>query len=161
MRKENAMKTADITPKTSHKRTVTELDIHKYMGMWYEIARYDNVFQRGLIDVTARYSLLPDNTIKVINRGVNSRGKVKTIIGTAFQPSTLTPGHLRVSFFFWFASDYNIIMLAPDYSYSVVSGNNGKMLWILARRKFLDSNTLDHIFQFLRTRGFNPSKLIF
>lgn len=155
------MKTTDITPKTSHKRTVTELDIHKYMGMWYEIARYDNVFQRGLIDVTASYSLLPDNTIKVVNRGVNSRGKVKTIIGTAFQPSSLTPGHLRVSFFFWFASDYNIIMLAPDYSYSVVSGNNGKMLWILARRKFLDSNTLDHIFQFLRTRGFNPSKLIF
>ena len=161
MRKENSMKTTDINPKTSHKRTVTELDIHKYMGMWYEIARYDNVFQRGLIDVTARYSLLPDNTIKVINRGVNSRGKVKTIIGTAFQPSSLTPGHLRVSFFFWFASDYNIIMLAPDYSYSVVSGNNGKMLWILARRKFLASNTLDHIFQFLRTRGFNPSKLIF
>lgn len=155
------MKTTDITPKTSHNRTVTELDIHKYMGMWYEIARYDNVFQRGLIDVTARYSLLPDNTIKVINRGVNTRGKVKTIIGTAFQPTSLRPGHLRVSFFFWFASDYNIIMLAPDYSYSVVSGNNGKMLWILARKRFLDSATLDHIFQFLRTRGHNPSKLIF
>ena len=155
------MKTTDITPKTSHKRTVTELDIPRYMGLWYEIARYDNVFQRGLTDVTARYSLLPDNTIKVINRGVNPRGKVKKIIGTAFQPSSLKPGQLRVSFFFWFASDYNIIMLAPDYSYSVVSGHNGKMLWILARKRFLDSATLDHIFEFLRTRGHNPSKLIF
>jgi lipocalin len=52
-------------------------------------------------------------------------------------------------------------MLAPDYSYSVVSGRNGKLLWILARQKFLDSKTLDDIFQFLRSRGYNPGKLVF
>jgi len=66
-----------------------------------------------------------------------------------------------VSFFWWFASDYNIIMLGPDYSYSVVSGNNGKYLWIMSRNRIMDGTTLDHIFQFLRTRGFNPSKLVF
>lgn len=155
------MKTADITPKTSHNRTVENFNLNKYMGVWYEIARYDNFFERGLVDVKSRYSLLPDNTVKVENSGINRHGKEKKIFGTAFQPHPGTPAHLRVSFFWWFASDYNIILLAPDYSYSVVSGNNGKLLWILSREKVMDGTTLDHIFTFLRTRGFNPSKLIF
>ena len=155
------MNATDITPKTSHQRTVQEFDIKKYMGLWYEVARYDNIFERGLVDVKAKYTLMKDNSVKVENRGRNLHGRLKTLYGTAYQPSALRPGHLRVSFFFWFSSDYNIIMLAPDYSYSVVSGRNGKLLWILARQKFLDSKTLDTIFQFLRARGFNPSKLIF
>ncbi len=152
----------DITPKTSHKRTVKQFDIKKYMGEWYEIARYDNIFERGLVDVSTRYTLLPDNTVKVENIGMNHHGRQKKIFGTAFQPEPLNnPAHLRVSFFWWFASDYNVIMLPDDYSYSVVSGNNGKYLWILSRNKVMDGTTLDHIFEFLRTRGFNPSKLVF
>lgn len=155
------MNATDITPKTSHQKTIQDYDISKYMGLWYEVARYDNIFERNLVDVKAKYTLMPDNTVKVENRGRNPYGKLKTLYGTAYQPSALRPGHLRVSFFFWFSSDYNIIMLAPDYSYSVVSGRNGKLLWILARQKVLDGKTLDHIFQFLRERGFNPGKLIF
>ncbi len=156
------MYTADITPKTSHKRTVVDFDISKYMGIWYEIARYENVFERGLLDVYTRYTLLPDKTVKVENFGTNRHGKQKKIYGSAFQPQPITnPAHLRVSFFWWFASDYNIIMLSPDYTYSVVSGNNGKYLWILSRNKVMDGDTLDHIFNFLRKRGFNPSKLQF
>jgi len=155
------MKSTDITPKTSHKRTVENFDIKKYMGVWYEIARYENIFERGLVDVKARYSLLPDNTVKVENSCMNRHGKEKKIFGTAIQPHPGNPAHLKVSFFWWFSSDYNIIMLAPDYSYSVVSGNNGKLLWIMSRDKVMDGATLDHIFEFLRTRGFNPSKLVF
>lgn len=155
------MNTTDITPKTSHRKTVADFDIKKYMGVWYEIARYENIFERGLVDVKARYSLLPDGTVKVENSGINRHGREKKIFGSAFQPNPLLPAHLKVSFFWWFASDYNIIKLAPDYSYSVVSGNNGKYLWIMSRNKIMDSATLDNIFQFLRTRGFNPSKLIF
>ncbi|MBE6223741.1 MAG: lipocalin [Bacteroidales bacterium] len=156
------METMEITPKTSHKRTVKDFDISKYMGEWYEIARYENIFERGLLDVSTRYTLLPDKTVKVENKGINRHGKEKKIFGTAFQPEPMNnPAHLRVSFFWWFASDYNIIMLSPDYSYSVVSGNNGKLLWILSRKKVLDGTTLDQIFGFLRTRGYNPSKLVF
>ncbi len=155
------MNTTDITPKTSHRRTVENFDIKKYMGKWYEIARYDNIFERGLTDVTARYTLLPDNTVKVENRGKSPSGKTKSIYGTAFQPHPNDPAHLRVSFFWWFASDYNIIMLDPDYSYSVVSGKNGKYLWILSRNPVMKGDILDKIFQFLRGRGFNPGKLIF
>ena len=155
------MNATDNTPKTSHQRTVQEFDIKKYMGLWYEVARYDNIFERGLVDVKAKYTLMKDNTVKVENRGRNLYGKLKTLYGTAYQPSALRPGHLRVSFFFWFSSDYNIIMLSDDYSWSVVSGKNGKYLWILARTKFLPSETLDKIFQFMRARGFNPGKLVF
>lgn len=155
------MKTTDITPKTSHRKTVDNLDLQKYMGEWYEVARYENFFERGLVDVRTRYTLLPDKTVKVENRGTNVFGKIKTMFGTAFQPTPSRPGHLRVSFFWWFASDYNIIMLAPDYSYSVVSGKDGKYLWILSRTKTMDGDTLDTIFKFLRTRGYNPSKLVF
>lgn len=155
------MYTGDITPKTSHKRTVEDFDIKKYMGEWYEIARYDNIFERGLTNVRARYSLLPDGTVKIENTGTNMHGKTRTIFGTAFQPRPGIPAHFKVSFFWWFASDYNVIMLAPDYSYSVVSGKNGKYLWILAREKFLSGETMDHINTFLRTRGFNPGKLIY
>lgn len=155
------MNTLDITPRTSHKRTVKHLDIKKYMGHWYEIARFDNIYEQGLVNVDTFYSLLPDNSIKVINRGVNPLGKIRSIIGAAFQPTSQTPGHLRVSFFWFFYSDYNIILLDKDYNYSVVSGKHGQYLWILAREKTLPGETLDYIFKFLRTRGYNPSKLIF
>lgn len=131
------------------------------MGDWYEIARYENIFERGLVDVRTHYSLLPDGTVKVQNTGTTPHGKTRTIYGSAFQPHPGTPAHLRVSFFWWFASDYNIILLGPGYSYSVVSGKNGKYLWILAREKFLSGTVLDEIFKFLRARGFNPGKLVF
>lgn len=155
------MQTIDITPKTSHYRTVERLDIHRYMGDWFEIARYDNIFERGLVDVRARYTLLPDGTVKIENRGTTPLGKQKTIFGTAFRPRPTVPTHFRVSFFWWFASDYNVIMLDPDYQWSVVSGKNGKYLWILSRTPVLPGETLDKIFNFLRTRGHNPGKLIF
>ena len=108
------MNTLDITPRTSHKRTVKHLDIKKYMGHWYEIARFDNIYEQGLVNVDAFYSLLPDNSIKVINRGTNPLGKIRSIIGAAFQPTSQTPGHLRVSFFWFFYSDYNIILRDKD-----------------------------------------------
>ena len=73
------MNATDITPKTSHQRTVQEFDIKKYMGLWYEVARYDNIFERGLIDVKAKYTLMKDNTVKVENRGRNLHGKLKTL----------------------------------------------------------------------------------
>ena len=74
------------------------------------------------------------------------------------------PAHcasVRVTFFWWFYSDYNIILLDKEYNYSVVSGHNGRYLWILSREKTLPGTTMDYIFKFLRTRGYNPSKLIF
>lgn len=151
----------DITPRTSHKRTIRNIDVKRYMGHWYEIARYENIFEQGLVDVDTFYTLLPDKSIKVINRGVSPLGKIRSMIGSAYQPNSQTPGHLRVSFFWWFYSDYNIIMLDKDYSYSVVSGKHGQYLWILAREKTLPGKTLDYIFNFLRARGYNPSKLVF
>ncbi len=131
------------------------------MGRWHEIARYENIFEKGLMGVKTNYTLLPDGTVKIENRGITHSGKTKRIYGTAYRPYSQLPAHFRVSFFWWFSSDYNVIMLDDDYQFSVVSGNTGKYLWILSRTATLKTEVLDKIFAFLRSRGHNPSRLIF
>ena len=143
--------------------SVPDFQPEKYMGVWYEIARMPHFFERGMDYVSAEYSLNPDGTIRVVNRGM--RGKEKRLItGKAklkFPEKQPFPGDLRVSFFGPFYSDYRIIELPPDYSYAVVTGSNRNYLWILARKPVMDQALLSAILKRLRNWNFAVGKMEF
>lgn len=141
--------------------TVKSLDVARYMGRWYEIARYDHRFERGMTHVMADYTLLPDGKIRVVNTGVKN-GRRKQITGKAKQPDPLRyPGRLEVSFFLWFYSDYYILELGENYRYSVVGSSSADYLWILSRTPQMEKSLLDGILLRLEQRGYDLSRLIF
>ena len=149
--------------KTIDKSTVKEFNLQRYLGKWYEIARYDHRFERGLHYVTAEYSKRPDGKIKVLNCGHQDAvdGKEKCSIGKARPSHNGQPGQLRVAFFLSFYSDYNILELDPDYQWSLIGSSTDKYLWILSRTPHLDQNTLNQILEKARQRGYDTSRLIF
>jgi lipocalin len=142
--------------------TITSLDLNRYLGTWYEIARYDHSFERDLVGCKANYSMRDDGKIKVVNSGhlKTLDGPYKESIGKARAKKNGTPGQLQVSFFGPFYGDYNIMELAPDYSYSVVGSNSPRYLWILSRVPQLTTATKDKILRNLRQRGYDTTKLI-
>lgn len=140
--------------------TVSSLDLKRYMGRWYEIARYDHSFERNLDECEAFYSLLPDGKISVVNTGVNSKtGKHKSSYGKAKAGRKV--GQLRVSFFWIFYSDYNILALGDNYDWALVGSSSPKYLWILSRTPHLSDTTLAHIIKIAEYRGYDTSKLIY
>ena len=139
--------------------TVPQVDIEKYSGTWYEIARLPNSFEKGLKCVTATYSLKKDGKIKVENRGVKEDGRVSDIEGTAWQSSKEYPGRLKVRFFWPFSGDYYIIKLADDYSYALVGSPSRKFLWILARSNSISDETKNELLQFAKQKGFEVEKM--
>lgn len=136
---------------------VTRLDLNKYLGKWYEVARFDHGFERDMVQCTADYALQDDGTIKVTNRGLKN-GKWKTSVGKA--KVTEMPGVLRVSFFGPFYSDYRIMMVAPDYSYALIGGASDNYLWILSRTPQIKDSTRDQLLREARRRGYQTSNLI-
>ncbi len=139
---------------------VEEFDLSRYLGQWYEIARFDSRFERDLISVTAHYSLNPDGSIKVINRGYNTR-KESWGENEAKAVTTRHVGRLRVSFFPLIFSDYNILSIGEDYQWALVGSSSPDYLWILSRTAQLSQNTLDHIVALAEGRGYDVSKLLF
>lgn len=145
-----------------NKSTINSFDINRYLGKWYEIARYDHAFERNLVGTTAEYTLRDDGKIKVVNSGHIGTldGPYKESIGKAKARKNGKPGQLEVSFFGPFYGDYNIMELAPDYSYSVVGSNSPRYLWILSRTPQLDPEAKSNILNNLKQRGYDTSKLI-
>lgn len=139
--------------------TVSSLDISRYMGTWYEIARYEHHFEKGMTHVTATYAIKPNGKIMVLNEGFK-KGKHKQVIGKAYQPQTTEPGKLKVSFFLWFYSDYYIMELDDDYQYAVIGSSSEKYLWILSRTKVLPAPLYAELLQRIQKRGYNTDKLI-
>ena len=137
--------------------TVEALDLNKYLGKWYEIARFDHRFERGMEECTATYSVKGNGKLKITNMGLKD-GKWKT--SEAKGKITDTPGVLRVSFFGPFYSDYRVMMLAPDYSYSLVGGGGDDYLWILSRTPHLEKSVSTRILREARRRGYDTDKLI-
>lgn len=137
--------------------TVKTLNADRFLGDWYEIARFDHSFERGLTCAKASYSLNADGTLTVINSGIRN-GRGKTAVGKA--KFTDTPGRLRVSFFGPFYSDYRVMMLDEDYSYALVGSRSSKYLWILSRTPDLDSESLKKILTSASDRGYDTGKLI-
>ena len=134
------------------------IDLNKYLGKWYEIARLDHSFERDMEYVTADYKLLPDGMIQVVNSGYRN-GKFKETIGKA--KTTDISGLLRVSFFMNFYSDYRVLMIDKDYQYVLVGGNSPKYLWILSRTPQLNKNLLDDIISVAKEKGYDTDELIF
>lgn len=143
--------------------TVKALDLNRYMGKWYEIARFDHRFERGLVGCTAEYTLLPDGKVKVVNRGYKGdlNGKFKEAIGKAKLPNLMEPGKLKVSFFLWFYGDYYVLELDDkDYGYVLIGSSSDKYLWILSRTPQLPQETIDMLLGKAKQRGYDISKLI-
>jgi apolipoprotein D and lipocalin family protein len=140
---------------------VQPFDLQKYLGKWYEIARFDYRFERGLSKVTATYSLQDEESIKVLNRGFDAeKGKWKQSTGKARFVSSRDVARLKVSFFGPFYSGYNVIAIDPSYQYALVCGKNRDYLWILSREKTIPENIKQRYLQTARNYGFDVSKLI-
>ncbi len=135
--------------------TVSNLNIEKYMGIWYEIARFPNSFEQNLECVTASYTIKENGDIEVLNKGYNTlKKKYNTATGNSWMPNKKLPGQLKVSFFWPFSGNYFIITLDNDYKYALVGDPSRKYLWILARDSKLDSDTYNMLIQIAKDKGF-------
>lgn len=138
--------------------TVTSLNLDTFMGRWYEIARFNHSFEHGMRNVTADYRLLDDGTVEVINSG--TRGdKMRQAIGRV--KTTSQPGRLRVSFFWFFYSDYNILDMGPKGEWVLIGSRSPQYLWILSRTPSLPTATVNHIIELADRRGYKTENLIF
>ena len=142
---------------------VSGFDVNRYLGTWYEIARLDHSFERGLEQVTAEYSLRDDGGIRVVNQGYDkTKQRWKRAEGKAYFIGESDVGRLKVSFFGPFYGGYNIIDLdQQSYRYALVSGPDTSYLWILARQPQLDNSITERLLAKASGLGFDTSQLIF
>jgi lipocalin len=143
---------------TIDRSTVKNFDLKSYMGRWYEIARFDHRFERGMTDVTATYTLQENGMVEVVNEGMRGENMHRAV-GRA--KTTNKSGCLRVSFFWKFYSDYNILAVAPDGGWMIIGSSSPKYLWILSRTPKLPAKTLEHIVELAAQRGYNVANLIY
>jgi apolipoprotein D and lipocalin family protein len=150
------------TNKNMDYSTVKELDLNRYMGTWYEIARYNHSFEKGLVGVTARYSLRPDGKINVINQGYKNTltGKLSVANGKAKLPDLSNPGKLKVSFFLFFYAEYNVLELGENYEWALIGSSSDKYLWILSRTPILEPSDYNKILELAKDRGYDTGKLL-
>lgn len=150
------------TPTPPKGVTVVEnFDAKRYLGRWYEIARFDHSFERGLDQVTATYSTLDDGGIQVINRGFNAnRGKWQQSIGKAYFTGSPDRAALKVSFFGPFYGGYNVIALDKDYQHALVCGPDRDYLWILSRTPTISDEVKQQMLSAAIRQGFKVEKLI-
>jgi len=133
----------------------------KYLGKWYEIARLDHSFEKGLSRVSAEYSLKGDGGLKVLNRGYKATDSVwKESIGKAYFVGQADQGYLKVSFFGPFYGSYIVFDLDQDYRTSMVSGPDKSYLWLLSRTPVMDEATKKRLVAKAQALGFDTSKLI-
>lgn len=137
-------------------------DADRYLGTWYEIARLDHRFERGLECITADYAASPDGSIRVVNRGYDvAKGQWRSAEGRARFLGERSTASLGVSFFGPFQGGYHVIALDPDYRWSMVSGPDRDFLWILARQPTLDAALLDRLTGEARALSFDTGALIY
>jgi len=145
-------------------KPVDHFSLERYLGKWYEIARLDHSFERGLTSVSAEYSLRTDGGIRVINRGFSKKdNQWKEIEGKGYFVDRQDVGFLKVSFFGPFYGSYIIIELdKKNYSYALVCGPDKSYLWILARTPQLDTGFIkNHLVDKADALGFDTTKLIY
>ena len=145
----------------SQLQTVSHVDLNRYTGRWYEVARYPNRFEKDCVsDVTAQYTLLPDAKIEVLNSCRKANGQLKSSKGKAKVVDPQTNAKLKVTFFWPFYGDYWIIALDPEYRYAVVSEPKRKYLWILSRTPQFAPELRARAIESIKAQGLDPSKLI-
>jgi apolipoprotein D and lipocalin family protein len=138
-------------------------ELNRYLGHWYEIARLDHSFERGLTQVSATYSIREDGGVKVLNRGFASeKQEWKEAEGKAYFVRDSQTGYLKVSFFGPFYGSYIVMALDQEnYQYSLVSGPDHSYLWILSRTPTLDSAVMKRLLDKAEAAGFDTGKLIY
>lgn len=141
--------------------TVKILDLNRYLGTWYEIARFPHSFEKNLVGVTATYSLREDGKIEVLNQGYKNTldGEQSKAVGKAKIPNKLEPGKLKVSFFWIFYADYFVLELDENYQYAMIGSSSDKYFWILCRTPQMDSATYEMLLEKARKRGYNLATL--
>lgn len=139
-------------------RPVTGFQLDRYLGTWYEIARLDHSFERGLERVSATYSRRDDGGVKVLNRGLQSDGSWREAEGKAYFVDKPDEARLKVSFFGPFYGSYNV--LATDYELSLVSSYNLQYLWILSRTPHPPKEKVEALVERARGLGFATDRLI-
>ncbi len=144
-------------------KVVDGFELSRYLGKWYEIARLDHSFERGLERISAEYSMNPDGSVKVINSGFNTEsGELDQAEGKAYFIDSPQKGSLKVSFFGPFYGSYNIIELdKKHYTYVMLTGPNRDYFWILSRTPTLPQATLDRLLEKAKQLGFATDQLIF
>lgn len=136
---------------------VSELDLERFVGTWYEIARFDHRFERGMEQTKANYVLRDDGNIDVFNTGIKD-GKPQTAEGKA--KLTDKAAVLRVSFFGPFYSDYRVMLIDSAYQYALIGSGSDEYLWILSRTPQLSDSIKDKILSEAQRRGYNTQQLI-
>lgn len=144
-------------------RPVEGFEVERYLGSWYEIARLDHSFERGMTRVTARYSMREDGGLRVVNRGFLAKeNRWKEAEGKAFFVQGGDVGYLKVSFFGPFYGSYVVLDLdRENYQYALVCGPSRSYLWILARTPELAPEVRDRLVGKARALGFDTDRLIF
>lgn len=141
---------------------VNDFDGDRYLGTWYEIARMDNRFERGLFNVTATYGDNGDGTISVLNRGYKlSEEQWQSASGKAKFVESTDVGHLKVAFFGPFYASYVVYDLDDDYQYAFVTGMNKDFLWLLAREPQVPDDLLNRFKTQATELGFDMSNMVF
>lgn len=142
-------------------QTVQQVDLKRYLGQWYEIARYPNRFQKNCLESSASYTLRDDGDIEVLNRCTDSEtGKHRQAKGHAWVVDTTSNAKLKVSFFWPFRGDYWIIELGSEYEYAVIGTPNRKYFWILSRTRTMDHTLYATILQRAKQQGFDPAQVV-
>lgn len=143
-------------------RTVESLDLEKYLGTWYEIARFPHSFEKDLVGVTATYSLRKDGKIRVVNQGYKGTldGKLSRAEGKAKFPDPDDTSRLKVSFFLFFYGDYFVLELDRDYQWAMIGSSNPNFFWILSRTPQMDQETYEMLLDNARERGYDLTNLV-
>ncbi len=144
-------------------KPVENFELNKYLGKWYEVARLDHSFERGLTQVSANYSLKSDGSVLVINRGFSAvNNEWKEAEGKAYFVNSDSEGYLKVSFFGPFYGSYVVFELEKsNYQYAFVSGPNTDYLWLLSRNKTVEPEVIAKFKTMSAERGFNINDLIY
>jgi apolipoprotein D and lipocalin family protein len=142
-------------------RTVDRVEIDRYMGIWYEIARLPNSFEKGLECVTATYSLKENGDVKVLNRGHNIKDHtdIDEANGTAWVVDTASNSKLKVRFFWPFSGDYWILSLDPDYQNVLLGSPSRKYMWVLSRSPKPNETIIISLLDSASRAGFDVSKV--
>ncbi len=144
-----------------NKTTIKEFELEKYLGTWYEIARFPHSFEKDLVGVTAKYSIGKNGRIDVLNQGYKKsfHGEQKSAHGKA--KVTNTPGKLKVAFFLFFYAEYNILELdSVNYQWALIGSSTPNYLWILSRTPHMEKDIYNDLIGRAQERGYETSRLI-
>lgn len=162
-----ALSCSQYKPQTNspmvNNKTVKQLDLNRYLGTWYEIARFPHSFEKDLVGVTATYSLKTNGKIKVVNQGYLKTldGQLKRATGKAKIPDLNEPGKFKVSFFWIFYSDYYVLELDQrNYNWVMLGSSSPRYFWILSRTPRMKDDTYKMLINNAKKRGYDLSKLI-